>query len=134
MRCPLSALSSPWTLVPGVALLSLGTGCTSLGEPLDVTLAGDAGLVTFAIRSDGPITEGRNDFELTFAEPNASFVSALASMPSMGHLAEPEDVMLHDDRVHLVGVPLVMSGEWALAVSAHAPAGTDSATVFFEVP
>jgi hypothetical protein len=134
MSSPLFPLLPRWPLWLGVALASLGAGCTSLGEPLDVTMPGEAGLVTFAIRSDGPITEGRNDFELTFAESNASFVNALASMPSMGHLAEPEEVMLHDDRVHLVGVPLVMSGEWALAVSAQAPAGTDSATVFFEVP
>ncbi len=113
------------------ALLLLAAACNSAGsdatgdvaEPVDATVEGDDGLLTFEIESDEPLAEGRNDFTVRVLHDGqpftASSISATVAMASMTHGSTSAEISdLGAGTYGLRDVELSMPGEWRLSLFA----------------
>lgn len=119
-----------------------GSSPDSSEEELDITVEGDDGVLTFEIRSEVPLTEGRNDIYVGVFHEGAPFtessISATVRMASMTHGGSaPSIAALGEGEFLLHDVTLDMPGAWQLEMYAENGGQVkirDTAVLVLEVP
>jgi hypothetical protein len=111
-------------------------------EALDVTVAGDDGLLTFEIHSEEPVAEGHNDLHVVVLYGGTPFtessISATVRMASMTHGGSAPNISdLGDGEFLFHDVTLDMPGQWQISMYAENTAQLkirDTAVLMLEVP
>lgn len=138
---------STWQqIVVGTPLFAIGLALTAtcadeapIDEPFEVTAPGEHGVLSFELRSDRPLVEGRNDLHVIVMHdgdplPDAQ-LQAWVQMPAMTHGgAAPPVVVDGDGQFVLAGVDMPMPGEWLLSLRAESGDFGDSVFVWLVVP
>jgi hypothetical protein len=135
---------SPWLVIAAASLLGgcfgdAGPTVVDVGEHA-VSVRSESGQVTAEINSDGPLSEGSNDFLVRISPASGASIGGVeitavsAIMPAHAHAADPPEVKGDGDAYRIHDLRLSMPGHWEITLKLLEEGAPDTLRFAVEVP